>query len=235
MKVLGIDTSGYVNAVGIVENNRVLAEGRYPAKTDSLEQIVDNIDATLKKAGLTLDDIEGIGVGIGPGSWTGIRVGVTVGKTLAYSTGKPVSGVSSLDALGYVGRDQDRLVLSVISVGAGGAVYAARYRPEEGTITRVGEYYSGGVQELTPLLTEPVVLLAQDAQAYADMIHEYTDVEVTAIEARPYGSTVACLAEIRLEKGQADDVLALTPLYLKESTARVFVNKYAGRKTAEEK
>ena len=78
MKVLGLDTSGYVNAVGVVENGRVLAEGRYPAKTDSLEQIVDNIDATLKEADLKIEDIEGFGVGAGPGSWR--RPGSAIGK-----------------------------------------------------------------------------------------------------------------------------------------------------------
>jgi tRNA threonylcarbamoyladenosine biosynthesis protein TsaB len=228
MKVLGLDTSGYVNAVGVVENGRVLAEGLYPAKTDSLEQIVDNIDATLKEAKLVIEDIEGFGVGTGPGSWTGIRVGVTVGKTLAFSTGRPVSGVSSLDALAYVGRDQERLVLAVIAVGAGNAVYAARYRPDDGRIARVGDYFSGDVTELTPLLTGPVVLLARGAGEYAEAISKTGDVDIVPVEARPYGSAVGCLAEINLNAGEADDALALAPLYLKESTARVFKNKYAG-------
>lgn len=228
MKVLGIDTSGYVNAVGVVEKGRVLAEGRYPARTDSLEQIVDNIDATLKEAQLTLEDIEGFGVGTGPGSWTGIRVGVTVGKTLAFSTGKPVAGVSSLDTLAYVGRDQDRLILAVIAVGAGDAVYAAMFRPDNGKITRAGDYFSGSVQELTPLLTEPVILLAKGAEAYAEALKEAGVSEVVPVEARPYGSSVACLAELMLEAGDADDALALAPMYLKESTARVFKNEYAG-------
>jgi len=89
MIVLGIDTSAYANAVGISDGDKVLADSLYEARTDSLEQIVANIDATLKSAGLKLADIEGIGVGLGPGSWTGIRVGVTVGKMLAFGTGKP--------------------------------------------------------------------------------------------------------------------------------------------------
>jgi tRNA threonylcarbamoyladenosine biosynthesis protein TsaB len=110
MIVLGIDTSGYVNAVGIADSDRVLADACFPAKTDSLEQIVDNIDVTLKKAGLALKDIQGIGVGLGPGSWTGIKVGVTVGKMLAFSADKPVAGVPTLEALAYAARDKSLLV-----------------------------------------------------------------------------------------------------------------------------
>lgn len=235
MKVLGLDTSGYVNAVGVVEGGRVLAEGRYAARTDSLEQIVDNIRDTLADAGMTLGDIEGIGVGTGPGSWTGIRVGVTVGKMLAYSTGRPVSGISSLDALAYVGRDQKDDILSVISVGAGEAVYAALYRPADGGITQTGDYYTGGVKELTALLTGPVMLPALDAGRYARAMKRHTEHAITPVEARPYGSAVACLAEQRLAKGQADDTLGLAPMYLKESTAKAFVNKYSGKKPARKK
>jgi len=77
MKVLGIDTSGYANAVGVTDDERILADFNFEARTDSLEKIVSNIDFTLKKASLQLEDIQGFGVGLGPGSWTGIRVGVT--------------------------------------------------------------------------------------------------------------------------------------------------------------
>ncbi|OGO06639.1 MAG: tRNA (adenosine(37)-N6)-threonylcarbamoyltransferase complex dimerization subunit type 1 TsaB, partial [Chloroflexi bacterium RBG_13_57_8] len=74
------------------------ADRAFPARTDSLEQIVANIDETLKGAGLALKEVDGIGVGLGPGSWTGIRVGVTVGKMLAFSAGRPVAGVPTLAA-----------------------------------------------------------------------------------------------------------------------------------------
>ena len=105
MKVLGIDTSGYTNAIGLADGEEVLADRSFSARTDSLEQIVAYIDSTLNNAGLALENIGGIGVGLGPGSWTGIRVGVTVGKMLAFSAGKPVSGISTLEALAYQARN----------------------------------------------------------------------------------------------------------------------------------
>src|SRR4030043_2224758 len=101
MIVLGIDTSGYINAVGICDGERVLADASFPARADSLEQIVDNIDSTLKTAGLTLKDMEGIGVGLGPGSWTGIKVGVTVGEMLAFSADKPGAGIPTFEVLAF--------------------------------------------------------------------------------------------------------------------------------------
>jgi tRNA threonylcarbamoyladenosine biosynthesis protein TsaB len=231
MIVLGIDTSGYVNAVGISDGVNVLADSSFPAKTDSLEQIVDNIDSTLKKAGLTLKEVEGIGVGLGPGSWTGIKVGVTVGKMLAFSTNKPVAGIPTLEALAYAARGKSSLVSAVISAGIRDAIYAAFYRCEDNSLIREGDYFVGDVKDLAPLINEPVILVGSEVNRYYELLIKEDSslkTKIKALEALPSGATIACLAANRLEQGKGDNPLSLTPLYLKESTARVFVNKYKG-------
>jgi tRNA threonylcarbamoyladenosine biosynthesis protein TsaB len=226
MIVLGIDTSGYVNAVGLVDGDRVLADAGFPARTNSLEQIVANIDEVLKGAGLTLDNVQGIGVGLGPGSWTGIRVGVTVGKMLAYASVKPVCGIPTLEALAFSVPDYSSPVYAVISVGVGDAVYAARYHVKKNEITREVDYFIGDIKGLAALITEPCILAAAGAKLYAEKVARESSVEVSGIEATPSGASVAILAARRLARGDSDDALALAPLYLKESTAKVFVNKY---------
>ncbi len=228
MIVLGIDTSGYANAVGVVDAERVLAKATFTAKTDSLEQIVDNIDAVLKRAGLALKDVGGIGVGLGPGSWTGIRVGVTVGKMLAFSTGKPVSGVATLEALAYDLRAESGLICAVVSAGIKDAVYAGFYRAHGGALIQEGDYFTGDIKSLAALLKEPVSLIGEGADEYALVLPQ--KMIVKAIRSTPDGAAIASLAAGRLEKGQSDDALSLTPLYLKESTAKVFTNKYTGAK-----
>jgi tRNA threonylcarbamoyladenosine biosynthesis protein TsaB len=227
--VLGIDTSGYVNAVGIVDGKKVLADACFTARTDSLEQIVANIDDVLKGAGLTPEKVAGIGVGLGPGSWTGIRVGVTVGKMLAFGLDKPVAGISTLEVLAFSAGETPRLVCPVISVGAGNAVYAGRYRWNNSEIVRQGEYYVGDIEGLGALIDEPGVIVGTGVSVSAEIIARVAGQDVIAIEKQPSGAAVAGLAEKRLISGKPDDTLALTPLYLKESTARVFVNKYQGK------
>ncbi len=231
MIVLGIDTSAYANVVGVADGASVLADSAYEAKTDSLEQIVDNIDSTLKSVGLGLRDIGGIGVGLGPGSWTGIRVGVTVGKMLAFGTGKPVCGVPTLEALAYKVAGGSRQVCAVINVGAGGAVYAACYRPDNDAFNRIGEYYVGDVKGLAGLMTDSAMLVGKGSREYARIVERESGIRPKAVEAVPGGAAVACLAARRLERGEYDDVLSLTPLYLKESTAKAFVDKYRLRRT----
>jgi hypothetical protein len=59
---------------------------------------------------------------------------------------------------------------------------------------------------------------------------ESLGVFLDAIELQPSGASIAYLAAMCFQRGQQDNPLSLTPLYLKESTARVFVNKYAANK-----
>ena len=230
MIVLGIDTSGYANAIGVIEGERVLADFAFEARTDSLEKIVSNIDTALRSAGLTLDDVYGIGVGLGPGSWTGIRVGVTVGKVLAFSTSKPVCGVPTLEALAYSAWNESSLICPVISAGTKDTVYAAFYRNRDSNLARMGDYYVGDVRGLSKMVTEPTVLVGSEAQSYRRVISREmgsSKISIGAVAAVPNGAAVAKLAAIRLEQGHSDDVLSLTPLYLKESTAKAFMDRYS--------
>jgi tRNA threonylcarbamoyladenosine biosynthesis protein TsaB len=226
MIVLGIDTSGYSNAIGVVDGEKTLAGNSFEAKTDSLEQIVDNIDRTLKSAGLNLGDVQGIGVGLGPGSWTGIRVGVTVGKMLAFSLGLPVCGVSTLESLAYRVKSEVGRIYGVVPAGTGSNVYAAFYVTSDGGVTIIGDYFYGDIRELLMTISEPAVLVGPGTKSYLRLYKDVLTVPIKAVEAAPDGAVIALLADWHLARGESDDVLSLTPLYLRESTAKAFVNKY---------
>ena len=230
MKVLGIDTSGYANAVGVINGNQILADFVFEARNDSLEKIVANIDFVLKEAGLTLDDIDGFGVGLGPGSWTGIRVGVTVGKILAFSTNKPVAGVPTLEVLACAADNILATVCPIIDAGTKNTIYAALYRLKDGAVSRISEYYIGDVPGLARIVKEPVVFVGSGANSYRQQIGQVfgSPSGIRIIESAPRGAVVALLAAGRLERGESDDTLSLEPLYLKESTAKAFLNRYSG-------
>ncbi len=57
--------------------------------------LFDNIDAALAGAGISATDLQLIGVGIGPGSFTGIRIAVSTARMLAQVLSIPLAGLSS--------------------------------------------------------------------------------------------------------------------------------------------
>src|SRR6476646_5741021 len=48
------------------------------------------LQALLRRAGWTVDDLEGIALGDGPGSFTGLRVGASIAKALVDARGVPL-------------------------------------------------------------------------------------------------------------------------------------------------
>lgn len=70
-----------------------------------------------------------IAVGQGPGSFVGIRIGLATARGLAASTGLPVAGVCTLDALGRAMTEKATASLAVLDARRG-EVFAALYSPQ---------------------------------------------------------------------------------------------------------
>lgn len=80
----------------------------------------------LAGAGLSLADVRGFAVGLGPGSFTGLRIGLATVKGLAYARRLPVAGASSLAALALEGPEDTPL--AAVAVARRGELYLGRYR-----------------------------------------------------------------------------------------------------------
>jgi tRNA threonylcarbamoyladenosine biosynthesis protein TsaB len=91
---LAFDTATDVATTALVRDSRVCGERRSRAV-----RILEDIDVLLESAGCRSDEIDRLVVGTGPGSYTGLRMGLITARTLAFSLGTPVAGVSTLIAL----------------------------------------------------------------------------------------------------------------------------------------
>ncbi len=97
--VLGIETSGARPQVALLADGQLIAQRSVPMEGSRRSSaLIVEVDAACRAAGITSRQLELVSVSIGPGSFTGLRIGVTFAKTLAYTVGCPVVGISSLHA-----------------------------------------------------------------------------------------------------------------------------------------
>ncbi len=97
MNILGIDSSTGRLSVAVSRNERLLSESSDYNSMKHMVNIMGLLDRTLRRAKLTLKDIDIFGVNIGPGDFTGTRIGISIIKTLSWLEGKPAFGINSLD------------------------------------------------------------------------------------------------------------------------------------------
>jgi tRNA threonylcarbamoyladenosine biosynthesis protein TsaB len=94
MLIVAFDTSTDVATSALVWDGEVLGE-----LASRPVSVLEDVDALLRRGGVRDSQLEGIVVGIGPGSFTGLRMGLATARALAFSLDLPLAGVSTLDAL----------------------------------------------------------------------------------------------------------------------------------------
>ena len=94
MLILAFDTATDAATCALVLDGEPLAE----SVTRPVELLAD-VDAALRRGGAREGQLDGIAVGIGPGSFTGLRMGLATARALAFALDVGVAGVSTLDAL----------------------------------------------------------------------------------------------------------------------------------------
>lgn len=160
MLILAFDTATDVATVALLRDGEVLGE-----RLSRAVRVLKDAEELLGEAGLGTSDVEGIVVGTGPGSYTGLRIGLVTARTLSVALGVPVAGVSTLDALaaGAPGAvpviDARRHEVFALVGGDPACVAAADLSVEPGR-TYVGD---GAVRYRDEIAAKGGVVLAEDA------------------------------------------------------------------------
>lgn len=103
--ILHIDTALQKAFVGLSEDGKLLYEVKSDAPMNHAAFVQPAIQHVLKMAGLSLNEIDAVGVTGGPGSYTGLRVAMASAKGLCYALQKPLLSVSALQALACAAID----------------------------------------------------------------------------------------------------------------------------------
>lgn len=147
MIVLAIDTCLFACSVAVVDGERVLARRVEPMSRGHQERLAPLVQEAMAQAGLGFDQLDRIGVTVGPGSFTGLRVGLAFAKGLAAALAIPVIGIGTLEALAEPERgnvvavlDAKRGQVYLQAFSDGAAVSAPDALPIETAAARVAEF-----------------------------------------------------------------------------------------------
>ncbi len=227
MNLLVLDTSTeYCSAAlwreGEIQARRVLAGQRHSSL------LLPMVDGLLRESAITLRELDGIGYGAGPGSFTGLRIACAVTQGLALGAGLPVVGVSTLESIaGQTGVDN---VLTVLDARMA-EVYWAAYRrdgadwhavirpqlalPESVAIPEGGDWVGAGNgfavlgEVLRPRLAARLVRIDDTLM--------------------PDAAAMAPLAARAFARGEGQDAALAAPIYLRDKVALTVDERRAGR------
>ncbi|MFE6758608.1 tRNA (adenosine(37)-N6)-threonylcarbamoyltransferase complex dimerization subunit type 1 TsaB [Streptomyces sp. NPDC057684] len=210
MLLLALDTATPAVTVALHDGSSVVAASSQVDARRHGELLLPAVDRVLAEAGVRLDAVTGIVVGVGPGPYTGLRVGLMTADTFGLALGVPVHGLCTLDGLAYAAEGASLDGPFVVATDARRKeVYWARY---EDARTRVTE----------PAVDRPADIAEQVAglPAVGAGAVLYPD---TFPDARaPENVSAAALAALAAEKlGAGEELQAPRPLYLRRPDAQV--------------
>ncbi|MDA1131718.1 MAG: tRNA (adenosine(37)-N6)-threonylcarbamoyltransferase complex dimerization subunit type 1 TsaB [Proteobacteria bacterium] len=99
MNLLAFDTCFAACSVAVIVDGVVAAHRATVLHRGHAEALLPMVAATLSDSGLAWDGIAGLGVTVGPGTFTGMRAGLAAARGIALVRRIPVAGFSSLHAL----------------------------------------------------------------------------------------------------------------------------------------
>lgn len=118
MRLLAIDTSSNLLSLALFNNQNIIAFENNQSQMQHGVLLLPKIKELLASNQVTAKEVDGIIVGMGPGSYTGLRIGVTAAKMWAVSQNIPVYPVSSLAVMALSVEPSDKKVAIVPIVDA---------------------------------------------------------------------------------------------------------------------
>ena len=215
MNLLAIDTSTKHFSLAVARDGKVQRYRSILLKKVLSDSIMPAIQGILKKAGLTLAQIDGFAVGLGPGSFTSLRVGLATVKGLAFALKKPVVGVPSLDvlALNVTGDGQ----VCVVCDAKRNMVYACLYQKKGDALKRKSKYLLADIKDVLKRIKGEVTFVGDGVPLFRETIEKTAGMKARFAGEKqmyPRAKHLATLALKRFEAKDYDAPETLVPLYL---------------------
>lgn len=229
MKILCIDTSSNICSVAILDDLNIIYEHSTNDGLTHSQNLMPMIDEAFNKTSLTLQDIDLYTCSIGPGSFTGIRIGVATTKAFVDVYNKPSIGISSLESLAY--NVDSEYVCSIIDAKHDN-VYCALFKKENNRYLAITEFISSdidlSISTVSKVRNTNITFIGDGAILHKDKISN-SFINCIFIEGDlNYQNAVSVGRAAYIKYINKDEIVPLSPLYLKKSQAEIMLDKKEG-------
>lgn len=224
MKLLGLDSSGLVASVAVVEDDNLLGEYTVNYKKTHSQTLLPMLDEVAKMIELDLDTIDAIAIAGGPGSFTGLRIGSATAKGLGLALNVPIINVPTVDALAYNLAGHRDMVCPLMDARRN-QTYTGLYRFRQNELEVVREQCVVGIDEIIEDINgrgAAVVFLGDGVPVFRAYIEEQIQVPYSFAPAhvnKQRAGAVAALGMQYFAGGRFETAEAHRPEYLRLSQA----------------
>ena len=216
MKFIAIDTSTEYLSLGISEDKKILFAETFLLERKHSTDLLPILEKVLKRLKLSIQEIDGFIVGLGPGSFTGLRVGISMVKAMALCLDKPVVGIPTLDCLAAF-VEGDKIPIAPLVDAKRQQVYAALYEKRNGFLEKRIKERVIPPDAFLKTLKGKTLFVGGGARLYKETIEEVMGEEAVfgkPVEDIPDPGTLIRLGIERFEKKELEDPRTLVPLYI---------------------
>jgi len=224
MITLAIECATRAASVALLSDEKVIGEIYLDTESHHSESVLPALERLLALAKLAIGNVDLFACTTGPGSFTGVRMGIATVKGLSLAVGKPIVGVSTLEALTMNLSFSPRLICPLLDARKN-QVYAGLYRiGEDGLPRSVVADYLGDIETvLKKLPPEDIDFIGEGSLRYGETIRGgFPDAKIVGIGKinNPSASSLGMVAVGRYrQQGMVVDPLSLMPNYLRLSEA----------------
>lgn len=219
MRILGLSSATKVISIGLVDEEKVLAE------TTVADIQAEKIMFYVKEAGIEPKQIEGVAVAVGPGSYSGLRGGLATAKSLAQTLNVPLMGISTLEAIAYNLIDIQGTMAVVLDARADEYNFAL-FGASGGKLKRLTDDLVLRLVHMVDMLKKITgeIYLVGNLKGLKDFGRWTLDNFHFAeeVHSHPYGINVARLGMLKIKSGETSDPLKLVPNYSHKPSFKEF-------------
>jgi tRNA threonylcarbamoyladenosine biosynthesis protein TsaB len=213
--LLAVDTSTAQIGLGLYDGVQVIAESLWYSEQHHTVELAPGLAELMRRATVSMSQVQAIGVAIGPGSFTALRVGLAFVKGLSLARKLPLIGIATLDILA-AGQPATKLPLLAVLQAGRGRIAVARYQSVPSGWKAEGAAEITTADALADSIEKPTIvageLTANERQRLARKKVNVVLAPPPLCIRRP--SVLAQLAWARWQAGEVDEAERLAPVYL---------------------